>query len=303
MSGQNRAYFVISHNSIPEIAMVNQNLFEMKQPELGKKISEMRKAKGLTQEELVEMCNLNVRTIQRIEAGEVTPRSYTIKALFEALGMDPEEKESIPNTPLFGSDLPTYLKKLIHISFVSGILYFLISIVEFPLDMNMMNGSLDIDFGIYLTIKLASIIFYSIFMIGFLKIATHSKNLILRIATWLMIIASLVGTSIELFLVNLSGIPFSYSFGIPYVASFGIVYLIFGFGLTRFNSPWKSFAFPLGVLGMVTGFLFITVLGAILGAATQVVFDLGLLYFLIGYVKKSRRVTSPDSTFNSQVTA
>ncbi|MCS5489833.1 helix-turn-helix domain-containing protein [Algoriphagus limi] len=47
----------------------------MKQPELGKKISELRKAKGMTQEELVEKCNLNVRTIQRIEAGEVTPRS------------------------------------------------------------------------------------------------------------------------------------------------------------------------------------------------------------------------------------
>ena len=30
----------------------------MKQPELGKKISELRKAKGLTQEELVEKCNI-----------------------------------------------------------------------------------------------------------------------------------------------------------------------------------------------------------------------------------------------------
>jgi transcriptional regulator with XRE-family HTH domain len=57
----------------------------MKQPDLGKKIAELRKAKGLTQEELVEKCNLNVRTLQRIESGEVTPRSYTIKAIFTAL--------------------------------------------------------------------------------------------------------------------------------------------------------------------------------------------------------------------------
>jgi len=57
----------------------------MKQPELGKKIAELRKAKGLTQEELVEKCNLNVRTLQRIESGEVTPRSYTIKVIFAAL--------------------------------------------------------------------------------------------------------------------------------------------------------------------------------------------------------------------------
>lgn len=57
----------------------------MNQPDLGKKIAELRKAKGLTQEELVEKCNLNVRTLQRIESGEVTPRSYTIKAIFAAL--------------------------------------------------------------------------------------------------------------------------------------------------------------------------------------------------------------------------
>lgn len=57
----------------------------MNQPDLGKKIAELRKAKGLTQDELVEKCNLNVRTLQRIESGEVTPRRYTVKAIFSAL--------------------------------------------------------------------------------------------------------------------------------------------------------------------------------------------------------------------------
>jgi transcriptional regulator with XRE-family HTH domain len=57
----------------------------MKQPELGKKIAELRKAKGLTQEELVEKCNVSVRTLQRIESGEVSPRSYTTKIIFAAL--------------------------------------------------------------------------------------------------------------------------------------------------------------------------------------------------------------------------
>lgn len=57
----------------------------MKQPELGKTITQLRKAKGLTQEELVEKCKLNVRTLQRIEAGEVMPRSFTLKTIFAAL--------------------------------------------------------------------------------------------------------------------------------------------------------------------------------------------------------------------------
>jgi len=55
------------------------------QPELGKKLVELRKKKGLTQEDLVEKCNLSVRTLQRIESGEVTPRNTTIRLIFEAL--------------------------------------------------------------------------------------------------------------------------------------------------------------------------------------------------------------------------
>ncbi len=60
----------------------------MKQPYLGKKVLELRKAKGLTQSELVEKCNITIRTLQRIESGEVTPRAYTIKAIFEVLDFD-----------------------------------------------------------------------------------------------------------------------------------------------------------------------------------------------------------------------
>lgn len=60
----------------------------MKQPQLGKKISELRLAKGLTQTELAEKCNLSLRTIQRIESTEVTPRSYTLKLLFKSLEFD-----------------------------------------------------------------------------------------------------------------------------------------------------------------------------------------------------------------------
>lgn len=58
----------------------------MTQPELGNKISALRLAKGLTQIELAESCNLSLRTIQRIEGAEVLPRAYTVKQIFEALG-------------------------------------------------------------------------------------------------------------------------------------------------------------------------------------------------------------------------
>lgn len=60
----------------------------IQQPELGKKIADYRKSKGYTQEELVDKCNLSVRTLQRIESGEVTPRVSTLKLIVEVLELD-----------------------------------------------------------------------------------------------------------------------------------------------------------------------------------------------------------------------
>lgn len=60
----------------------------MEQPMLGNKILELRKAKGYTQEELADYCNLSLRTIQRIESGLVYPRSYSLKAIGEILDYD-----------------------------------------------------------------------------------------------------------------------------------------------------------------------------------------------------------------------
>jgi transcriptional regulator with XRE-family HTH domain len=60
----------------------------MDQPNLGKRISELRKAKGLTQEELAEQCKISARTLQRIESGVVMPRAYTVRVIFAALKED-----------------------------------------------------------------------------------------------------------------------------------------------------------------------------------------------------------------------
>ncbi len=70
----------------------------MTQPELGKKIVELRQQKGLTQEDLALECGFNVRTIQRFENGEVSPRAKNLKILSEILGYElnhNSEKESL----------------------------------------------------------------------------------------------------------------------------------------------------------------------------------------------------------------
>jgi transcriptional regulator with XRE-family HTH domain len=83
----------------------------LQQPELGRKIAELRKTKGLTQEELVEKCNLNVRTLQRIESGEAKPRTYTLKLIFEALGYNLNESNEV-------NHLKKWLIKQFHVNFI-----------------------------------------------------------------------------------------------------------------------------------------------------------------------------------------
>lgn len=56
--------------------------------ELSKKIVQARKRLGLTQDELADLANVTVRTIQRVESGESIPRAFTIKALAKALNID-----------------------------------------------------------------------------------------------------------------------------------------------------------------------------------------------------------------------
>jgi uncharacterized Tic20 family protein len=64
---------------------------------IAKKIIHYRKLKGMTQESLSEMCGLNVRTIQRIESGEVDARLYTLKSIADALEVNLEELLPTPN--------------------------------------------------------------------------------------------------------------------------------------------------------------------------------------------------------------
>lgn len=58
---------------------------------IAKKISETRKIKGFTQEELAEQAKINLRTIQRIENAESEPRGKTLNLICTVLEIDVNE--------------------------------------------------------------------------------------------------------------------------------------------------------------------------------------------------------------------
>lgn len=87
---------------------------------IGKKIKDLRIKRGLTQEELAERTKLSVRTIQRIESGEVDPRTYTLTLLAEALNVELElltsEKAQASQKPVLSQAERTKWLALLHIS-------------------------------------------------------------------------------------------------------------------------------------------------------------------------------------------
>lgn len=57
---------------------------------IGTKIKDLRKKKGLSQEALAESAKVNLRTIQRIEKGESDPRGKTLSLICEVLEVPAE---------------------------------------------------------------------------------------------------------------------------------------------------------------------------------------------------------------------
>lgn len=60
-------------------------------------VSQARKKRGLTQEELAELTHLTVRTIQRIENGKTTPRPYTLRTISTVLNIPFEDLNALQN--------------------------------------------------------------------------------------------------------------------------------------------------------------------------------------------------------------
>ena len=63
----------------------------MKNKDLAKRVKELRKRNGISQELLAENSGLSLRTVQRIENGETQPTGDSIKRLSSALNVTPNE--------------------------------------------------------------------------------------------------------------------------------------------------------------------------------------------------------------------
>lgn len=250
----------------------------MKQPELGRKIYELRKQKGLTQEELVEKCNINVRTIQRIEAGETTPRSFTIKTLLEALDANLDLDSFANETVITNND-----KKILNIAWVSGVIYFVFGFIETIADIYQFTDD-DSLFNIvsYTAIKIISSITFVLFFIGFIRVAKLYSLKLLKIIVYIFIIAYVVFAMLDVYSLSLANETIIVSTIVELIV-FGAIQIIFGLSLLQLKDKLGPLIQINGILEIITGACLATVFLSSLGVfllIPTVILEIIVLYKL-----------------------
>jgi transcriptional regulator with XRE-family HTH domain len=274
----------------------------MQQPELGKKILELRKQKGLTQEELVDLCNINVRTIQRIEAGEVTPRSYTIKSIFSVLGVDIEQlrEPTIQNSnglkqsafPKFiNSNKRNHIISNLNIAWVCGTIYFLLGFAEFAFDYaRYYEEEIILGNAGFISLKFIVLVVYIYFIRGFYILGELYNLYLLKIAALIVISLNILFYSYDMFSLYQELFYVEYVVVI-YSIFYGIGGVLLGYAMLKLNSFLGNIATITGGLKIASGVLLITVFLGILGyilLIPAVLLQIVLLYKVVTLLKAEK---------------
>jgi transcriptional regulator with XRE-family HTH domain len=237
----------------------------MLQPDLGKRLTELRKAKNLTQEELVECSHVSVRTIQRIEAGEVIPRISTVKILVASLGASMEELSTKNTNTMDAASItltPVRRSNTMLIAVVAGAIYLALEIIVIALDLLWITSEepwaawLNI---LYIGITVLLIAAYFFFIRGFLVLGRVFDNKLLTIGAWLMVVGV---AAVGILDVSMLGAEDLKTLWIPYTSAAvltGTLSIVFGVALLRLQDSMGQLSRVAGLLEIVMGCCLITV--------------------------------------------
>lgn len=243
--------------------MKNENIFKMKQPALGKRISELRKQQGLTQEELVERCNISVRTIQRIEAGETTPRSFTIKTILEALGVEFD----IQNTErtLEEISITSFGKRMLMVAWISGVVYFVVGFFETYVDFYLATEK-DLLFSkpYYYIIKMISVMSFGLFFSGFIQLAKLYNKKLLEVVVILFIIINTIFGIYDMWQLQLAEDVLMVNVSVRLI-TFGILQILFGLALWSLRNRLGTLLLVAAIFEIVIGACFATFVMSMVG--------------------------------------
>ncbi len=236
----------------------------MQQPELGRRLTALRKERNLTQEELVEKSHVSVRTIQRIEAGEVLPRLSTVKILLEALG---ESYDTFLTKP---TNMETRTEQLEHsgrsvllTAVIAGAIYLAVEISLGALDIAWLTKERDWEPWlnmVYIGLTVVMMASYTLFARGFILLSKLFENKLLTVGAYLMIVA-VIGIGILDCVTLFSGdterlwLPYSIAAAVS-----GALTFVFGIALIRLQDGMGELSRVAGILEILIGCALVTVI-------------------------------------------
>ncbi len=236
----------------------------MQQPELGRRLTAFRKEKNMTQEELVEKSHVSVRTIQRIEAGEVLPRMTTVKILLEALG-ESYESFSAKQTQVMEthkSMLPSTNRNTLMIAVMAGAVYLISEIILGTMGVSRIINDGEWGVGmnaVYTSITIVMVISFALFAQGFIVLSSVFENTLLKVAAYLLVFAMVGKGILDVSSLSIDEIE---SMWIPYAVVaiiLGAIGIVFGIALIRLQDSMGELSRFAGILEIIMGCLLITV--------------------------------------------
>ncbi len=277
----------------------------MKQPELGRKITELRKGKGLTQEELVDKCNISVRTLQRIEAGEVTPRSFTVRTILAALDYDLSKisdndadrksfSEWLKDTFLFDIDPDrpgTFLIKQLNIAWLFGLVYFILGFLEAAAEyFRFKENQMIFSIPVYICIKVAVLISFFYFQRGFIVVGHMFRNYLLKIMSYVLIFGVFLIISYDIASLFYDSIEREFILGAQ-ALTFGGIGILFGISLIKLQRSFGSVPIVAGIFEIFAACFFLTIILAFVGHIMLIpaeLLEIVILYKAVEIIKSKQ---------------
>lgn len=272
----------------------------MQQPELGRRLTALRKEKKLTQEELVEKSHVSVRTIQRIEAGEVLPRMSTVKILLEALGESYETflaKQQAVETQQNKFQEGTRNKLLT--AALAGVVYIVSEIILGAMDLSRITHNWETSLNaIYICLTVLMVASFALFARGFIVLSDIFENTILKATSWLLL-TGVIGMGI--LDITLLSVHDTDRLLLPYAATavlMGALSLAFGISLLRLQDGMGILARIAGILEIMVGCTLLTVVLFFITyviLVPAVVVEIVLLYRGYEYLSRTEPVRDTGS--------
>lgn len=274
----------------------------MQQPELGRRLTALRKERNLTQEELVAKSHVSVRTIQRIEAGEVLPRISTVKILLEALGESYESFSAKQNQVMEAqkNTLPNANRNIVLVAALAGAVYLVAEIILGTMDIAWFTDERHWGFrmnAIYTSLTVVMVISFTLFARGFIALSTVFENTLLKVVAYILIIATVGKGILDVTSLSAENVE---TFWLPYTVVallFGALSIVFGVSLIQLQDSMGELSRIAGILEIVMGCLLVTVVLFFITYVIMipaVVVEILVLYRGYEYLSKSTEVVSAE---------